>query len=80
MSDDLKDIISIFENLQNEYIALYEKNNLDTTEVSKFKEEQKVKLYNFRMKLIQYKLEVDKPCIKREHHKENSCWDSYFSK
>ena len=80
MPDDLKDIISIFENLQNEYIALYEKNNLDTTEVSKFKDEQKVKLYNFKMKLIHYKLEVDKPCIKREHHKEDYNWDSCFSK
>ena len=80
MADDLKDIISIFENLQNEYIALYEKNNLDTTEVSKFKDEQKVKLFNFKIKLLQYKSEVDKPCIKREHHKESFNWGSCFSK
>jgi hypothetical protein len=55
MSDDIKDLISMYENLQNEYICLFEKNNIDVAEINKCKEDQKSKLLSFKIKLLEYK-------------------------
>jgi hypothetical protein len=78
MTDDLKDIISIFENLQNDYIALYEKNNIDTIDVNKFKDEQKIKLFTFKTKLNQ--LTIQPSNIRKKIVKDSIGWDSYLTK
>jgi len=84
MSDPVKDIISIFVELQNEYIALYEKNNIDQNEINKFKEIQKDKLFNFKIKLLEHKSNINSTYIKKEidsSFKENLIWwDSNFGK
>ena len=84
MSDTIKDIISIFVELQNEYISLYEKNNIDKTEIDKFKDIQKDKLFNFKIKLLEYKSNINSTYIKKEidsSFKENLIWwDSNFGK
>ena len=78
MTDDLKDIISIFENLQNEYITLYEKNNIDVIDINRFKDEQKIKLFTFKMMLNQLPIQ---PYIPRKKLvKDSFGWDSYFTK
>jgi hypothetical protein len=78
MSDDLKDIISIFENLQNEYIALYEKNNIDVIDINKFKDEQKIKLFTFKTKLNQ--LTIQPSNTRKKIVNEPFGWDSHFTK
>jgi hypothetical protein len=84
MSDTVKDIISIFVELQNEYISLYEKNNIDKIEIDKFKDIQKDKLFNFKIKLLEYKSNINSTYIKKEidsSFKENLIWwDSNFGK
>ena len=78
MSDDFKDIISIFENLQNEYISLYVKNNIDSIDINKFKDEQKIKLFTFKTKLNQ--LNNQPSNTRKKIVNEAFGWDSQFSK
>ena len=85
MADPVNDIISIFEDLQNESITLFEKNNIDEIKRINFREEQKIKLFNFKSKLLDYKLNIVKNYTKREsniiHSKEDlNWWDSNFGK
>jgi hypothetical protein len=55
MSDQIKEIISMFEDLQNEYILLFEKNNIDPIKIKEIKEIQKEKYFKFKIKLLEYK-------------------------
>jgi hypothetical protein len=85
MADHVNDIISIFEDLQNECITLFEKNNIDEIKRINFREEQKIKLFNFKSKLLDYKLNIVKNYTKREsnltHNKEDlNWWNSNFGK
>jgi hypothetical protein len=82
MSESIKDIISIFENLQNEYIDFYEKNSIDLSEINKFKEAQNIKLFEFKIKLRNTYISETNLSIKKEINilKDDSWWNLNYGK
>lgn len=55
MSKEAKEIILLYEDLQNEYLSLFEKINILENEINIEKERQKQKLIKFKLKLLEYK-------------------------
>ena len=76
----VKDLISIYDELQNKYISLLEQNNLESNLINKYKEEEKIKLLNFISKIRDLKLIEDKPNKTIKNNSKDTWWCSNFGK